>query len=110
MIHYVSAENQSVAMSVHLRRPNLKSREHGHQLIEVGLQKSDSLWPARLTSAVAEAFGSKDKVSRVHITPSSGSEQDDDYDDSRSNVDEDKTLSEGCEGASIQAINDPDDN
>lgn len=80
--------------------------------MEVGLQESDPLWPVmpRLTSAVEKAFGSEDKVSRVHVTFSGGSEQDDNYDDGRSKVNEDKTLSEGCEGASIQAVDDPDDN
>jgi len=64
----------------------------------------------RLTSTVEKAFGSEDKVRRVHVAPSGGSEQDDNDDDGRSNVDEDKTLSEGRERASIQAVDDPDDN
>ena len=64
----------------------------------------------RLTSAVEKAFGPEDEVSRVHVTSSRGSEQDDNYDDGCSKVDEDKTLSEGCEGASIQAVDAPDDN
>lgn len=80
--------------------------------MEVGLQECNPLWPVlpRFTSAIEKAFASKDKVSRIHVTPSSGSEQDDNYDDGRPKVDEDKTLCEGCEGASIQAVDDPDDN
>ena len=79
--------------------------------MEVGLQESDPLWPVipRLTSAIEKAFGPKDKVSRVHVAFTSGSEQYDNYDGGRSKIDEDKTLSEGCERASIQAVDDSDD-
>jgi hypothetical protein len=77
----------------------------------VGLQESDTLWPVvpRFTSPIMKAFASEDKVSRVHIASSSGSEQDNDDNDGRSKVDEDKTLRERCEGASIQAVDHPND-
>ena len=80
--------------------------------MELGSQESNPLWPVvpRLASPIEKTFAPKDKVSRIHVALPSGSEQDDDYNDGRSNIDKDEPLSEGCEGTSIQAVNDPDDN
>jgi len=81
-------------------------------MMEVGLQEGNSLWPVvpRLTSSIEKAFASEDQVSRIHVTLSSGGEQDDDYDDGRSNIDKDEPLGEGCEVTSIQAVDDPNGN
>ena len=80
-------------------------------MMEIALQEGNPLWPVmtRLASSIEKSFASEDKVSRVHVTPSSGGEQDDDDNDRRSNVDEDKTLGEGREGARIQTVDNPDD-
>lgn len=79
--------------------------------MKVDLQESNPLWPtvSRFTSSIDKAFASEDEVSRVHVASSGGSEQDDNYNDGRSKVDEDKSLRERCEGTSIQAVDDPDD-
>lgn len=71
--------------------------------MKLGSQECNSLWPIvpRLASPIEKPFAPKDKVSRIHVALPSGSEQDDDYNDGRSNVDKDEPLSEGREGTSI---------
>jgi len=43
VIQYLSNENQSVAISAHLRRPNLKAHEYAHQLMGSRLTRKQSL-------------------------------------------------------------------